>query len=278
MNNEFNQENSQNNKHGSRSSTLKFYSDKNCYLRYTCQSAGVFAILCLALFFIRGFSTSFSFHAYHLLLIPAGIYVGILSAILIHTAAHGSFKPRWLCRLTGEACATLQLYGFFGWKKAHVIHHAFSDDPINDPHPPGVLAYWKFARSMKESLVRVTDKFYYEQFGDTPEMKKIAKIEAIIRPGVVVLRVLFWYLLLGSEGFVFFFIPAHLAVVFFFIHFNYATHRPQADGTTEILNLSGGMYYRTMNFLFAGTYFHKNHHLKPYKFNPQHSELSTKRY
>lgn len=82
------------------------------------------------------------------------------------------------------------------------------------------------------------------------------------------MRLLFWFLLLGPVLFLAFYLPSFVTVALVNAHFNYATHRPREDGTVEILNLNHNFLYHFLNFCGHGFYFHKNHHLKPWLFNP----------
>jgi hypothetical protein len=54
-----------------------------------------------------------------------------------------------------------------------------------------------------------------------------------------------------------------------YIHFNYFTHQPNADGDMEVLNLNHNFYYKLMNATMAGIYYHKNHHRKASLFDPR---------
>jgi len=64
------------------------------------------------------------------------------------------------------------------------------------------------------------------------------------------------------------YIPSYLSMTLFFAHFNYYTHRPRGKDSVEILNLNYNPFYKFLNFLSFGAYFHKNHHRKPSLFNP----------
>lgn len=62
--------------------------------------------------------------------------------------------------------------------------------------------------------------------------------------------------------------PAYLTNVLVFAHINFATHKTNADGSTEIINLNHNMWYKTVNFFGSGVYFHKNHHVRPNLYDP----------
>lgn len=232
------------------------------------MSGIVFFCLLLVLVPLRGISGEISFSFNRLLLVPVGLYVGVLSCVLIHNASHGASRPLWLNRFVGEICAAFQLYGFLGESCAHDAPH-LPDDPVRDPHPPAGLTYWAYLRGMQASLVKCTDQFYFEQFGRSEEILAIVKQRGTTAAGCrrstpsILVRVF------GAECFCFFYIPAYAAVFFFFTHFNYITHRPRNDGSVEILDIDDGLYYKIMNRIAAGTYFHKTHHLKPKVFDPR---------
>ena len=52
-------------------------------------------------------------------------------------------------------------------------------------------------------------------------------------------------------------------------HVNYYTHRELANGEVQILDLDEGIYFRIMNVMTFGTYFHRTHHVIPQVNNPQ---------
>src|SRR6266487_589177 len=78
-------------------------------------SSGILFLGLLGLFYGSRFSL------WHLGLIPLGVYLGLLSAMLMHNAAHGNIRPAWLNRLLGEICGVHQLPGFPGWHITHLL-------------------------------------------------------------------------------------------------------------------------------------------------------------
>ncbi|MES3037740.1 MAG: hypothetical protein V4736_07530, partial [Bdellovibrionota bacterium] len=81
------------------------------------------------------------------------------------------------------------------------------------------------------------------------------------------MRLGFWLLLLKPEAFTFFFSTSLVFKMFHWAWFNWSTHRPVAEGVA-IQNHNHG-FYRVMNLLAFGLYFHKNHHLQASLFDPR---------
>lgn len=209
-----------------------------------------------------------------ILLIPLGLYCGTLSAAIMHNSSHNSIYPKWTNRIWGEFCGILQISGFAGWYVAHMLHHGNPDHPEKDPHPPGELTFIQFANSMGTMMKKaLTDKFFY-QMGDTNLTRQIWLWVAILSPVNRFLRVFFILLLLGPSGFIFFYVPFKLANTLIYADFNYRTHRPQDSGGYEIININHNGWYKFLNMISCGSYFHKNHHKSPTLFNPKN--MATK--
>jgi stearoyl-CoA desaturase (delta-9 desaturase) len=194
--------------------------------------------------------------------------LGILSAVLMHNAAHGQLRPLWMNRLVGELCALHQLYGFAGWQIPHLFHHRYPDEPGRDPHPPGTLPFWPFLFGMRRTLRQCVGDEYFRLWKDWPGAERAWTTLKVFATCGMGLRLAFWALLLGPALFLTLFLPSYITNVLFFAHFNYFTHRPTAGGAVEILNLNHNLYYRIVNKVFFGVYFHKNHHEHPGLFNP----------
>jgi fatty-acid desaturase len=257
----------------------QFGTDPYFFLRYYAT--------CLILFFVLdvGLLVFYQSNPLHLpyahwqwLLIPVGCYLGGLSAVFIHNATHGSFRPRWLNRVIGEITGHHQLYGFLGWRTSHIIHHRYPDDPDRDPHPSLHLCYSEFSKRMRTSLSRVLTKNYFDVWPNDRKHRRIWKLKNFCGFGGMLMRLAFWYLLLGPSLFVFLYLPSYAFNYFFFTHFNYFTHRPSPtkNGTFEVHNLDHGPYYTIMNLTHFGIYFHKNHHVKPFLFNPRSLDRKAK--
>jgi len=252
---------------------IRKFSQDSCYfLKYYAWSAVLFSIIDVSLLMLWDKNPlHVALSPIYLVFIPFGLYLGGLSAVYIHNAAHGSFRPRWLNRVAGELAGTHQLYGFVGWRTAHIIHHHYPDDQERDPHPPLNLSFWEFSYGMRSQLQKVLTNSYFDIWGRS-ESQRIWKIKNLCGYFGMAVRLVFWFLLLGPSVFVLLYVPSYIFNYFFFSHFNYYTHRldPNSrEGQFEVLNLSDGYYYRLTNLIFFGIYHHRTHHSKPYLFNPQ---------
>jgi hypothetical protein len=77
-----------------------------------------------------------------------------------------------------------------------------------------------------------------------------------------------WYLILGTEAFLFLFVPAQALGWLHVAHFNWATHNAMSkDGDYKPVNLDHGLYWFGNRVLF-GLYMHANHHKRANIFNP----------
>jgi len=230
-------------------------------------------------FVLMGATVFFNLAEYslwHLALIPLGVYVGFNSGFLMHNATHGSIRPVWLNRVIGEFFGLHQLMGFPGWAVVHLLHHLHPDDPKRDPHSPENLTFWEFLHQMGVGMVRVFTEDYFMVWGTGLKYKRIWRGIQIISPFVRYFRALFLLLLFGPIGFVFFYIPSKITTVLSLAHFNYYTHRPLGKDQFQILNLNHNFIYKFLNIMICGTYFHKNHHLKPFLFNPRYLKDDNK--
>lgn len=211
----------------------------------------------------------FSLSLLDVLWIPLGIVVGLQSAYLMHNAAHGNIRPKWLNRLVGEICGMQQLMGFPAWAVPHVIHHQYPDDPAKDPHPPEHLPFLQFLSQMGSFMGRIVQRNYLDQWGDNASTRRDWKLTGHTSTLSRFTRSAFLLLLLGPKVFVLCFMVSKVVNAVWYAHFNYYTHRPTADGKMEILNLDHNWYYRLINATMAGVYYHKNHHFKPILFDPR---------
>jgi stearoyl-CoA desaturase (delta-9 desaturase) len=200
------------------------------------------------------------------LLIFAGFCLTMTATATLHGAAHKSIKPKWLARPIGEISALFQLSGFAEWTVVHVFHHVFTDEPELDPHPPKGKTYWQYVRDMRTQVGGVTTNHYLKQWGKTEESIKnwtrYIKFTRISQS----FRVLFWLSLLDMKTFVFLFSTSVVIKMFHMAWFNYATHVTEGDGV-KIINLDHGIFYKFVNFIAFGLYFHGNHHTNPSLFD-----------
>jgi len=246
----------------------RFYTDRYFLPRYFLSCLLFSACLCLVLYSVHSPNFyEFHFALWNLALIPLGIYVGGLSVIWIHNATHGSFRK--FNSFFGHLAGMHQLWGFTNWKLMHFIHHQYSDDPNMDPHPPRGLSFWQYCKSMASySIAKINDR-YFEQWGKTPYSALVVNSTFIVFLLLGAVNLLFWYLLLGPEWFLFFYLPSYFFNQFFFMHINYFAHPKDKDtGLSKPGNLNHNFYYKLANALWFGIYYHGNHHRYPMAFNP----------
>lgn len=250
----------------------KFYADRTLHLRSFTINFIAVSVSCLILYQYH----SPAFYAWHfatwqLLLVPLGIYAGGISAVFIHNATHHSFPKMWLNELCGYLSGLHQLWGYMGWKLIHLVHHQYSDNADMDPHPPKDRTFWQFARVMfLESSAKISER-YREHWGTNTLTKVLHKGVLVMFFGLTMASLLFWYLLLGPMGFVFFYIPSYIANHLLFVDINYSAHpKDAATGDTKAANLNHNWYYKIANAIWFGIYFHGNHHRKPALFNPRY--------
>lgn len=204
---------------------------------------------------------------WHFLLVPLGVYFGMLSVPLIHNAAHANFRPRALNRPLGELLSLHLLSGFPGFVILHLMHHRHADDPEKDPHPNHGLTYWGFLNGLKISLRAAFRRLHAEHWKDDERAARALRFVGVALPLNRVLRALLILVVFGPVGFTFFYVPSFLANQLTYAHINYFSHVEQPDGSVRIVNLDHGVY-RWLNRLLFGIYFHGNHHRHCSRFNP----------
>lgn len=204
------------------------------------------------------------------MLVLVAVYVGHLTAVFIHNAAHKNFKPYWLNEVIGEICALQQLSaGLLVFRFIHSQHHAFPDDPLADPHPPKGYTFWQFIDVARLLIGRRLEEIYLKNWGNSTDSRKRCKQQNVLLLASRFTKTLFVFSLLGPKLFVLLFLPSYISNVFLFAAFNYFTHRELPDGSVEVRNLAGNPYYDLCNRILFGVMYHKNHHIKPRAFNPQ---------
>lgn len=60
-----------------------------------------------------------------------------------------------------------------------------------------------------------------------------------------------------------------MSYFFGFAHLNYISHQPDDSGEVVVKNHDGTVFYKIMNIITSGGYYHKNHHLYPRFYNPK---------
>lgn len=210
-----------------------------------------------------------------LLLVPAGIVCGTMAAAVAHNAAHGTCRPRALNNLWGEFAGLLQLTGFRAWAVTHILHHASPDHPERDAHPPGHLGFLAYVNGMNVQAKANYMQKHFEVFGKTPQAERRFALLLPLLPLLRYLRALLLMLVLGPVGFALFYLPLYIADTTMFMDVNHRTHRPTADGGFEVLNLNHNAWFRLLNAISFGSYFHKNHHRNPHVFDPRKLRQTT---
>lgn len=257
-----------------------FYSDRYYHIKSFAVHA-VFAVLLCVLLYNWHDSSFYEFQFSPLravLYIVLGIYWGGLSAVFIHNATHNSFPNKFLNEICGQIAGIHQLWGFMGWKVIHLFHHQYSDRNDRDPHSPKGKTFGQFLKGMFFLSSRSISERYREHWGLNTKTK-------ILHTGVLVLfhimavsYLLFWYLLLGTEGFLFFYIPSLAFNHWFFAYINYYCHPVDpVTGDTAAANLDETLHQKLVNFLWFGIYYHGNHHKRPQLFNPKYMVASAPR-
>lgn len=249
---------------------MNFYrKDPNYFLSYFLMNIAVFAPLCGVLFLLRSDLLSFPMTYLDLLLLPAGIIFGLIVATAFHNASHGNVGPHWFNTLVGEFCGAYTLDGMRNFRVGHMLHHIHADDPKFDPHPPHGLSFFEFIKTSKDRTIEVLINCYFKYHGETDASRKNIERQILTYKIGVVLKIVFWFLLFGPVGFVLFFIPSYLSYFLGFAHLNYISHQPDETGEVVVKNHDGTLFFKIMNVITSGGYYHKNHHLYPRFYNPK---------
>lgn len=257
----------------------QFYTDRYLHIRSFCLHIAVVGVACALLYRLhdQAFYT-YHFALWHLALIPLGLWLGGVSAVFIHNATHNSFPSLWLNEAMGYLSGVHQLWGFTGWKLIHLVHHQYSDNHDMDPHPPKGRSFWQFAKVMFVESSRKISERYREHWGQNRTTERMQKLVLIVFPIMAAVNLLFWYLLLGPAGFVFFYIPSYISNHLLFVDVNYTAHpKDPASGETKAANLNHNLYYKLANLMWFGIYFHGNHHRRPLLFNPRYMQITPRR-
>jgi fatty acid desaturase len=209
----------------------------------------------------------------YLLFIPVALLFGIQVPTLMHNCVHGNLKSKTLNFIIGEMACFFVLMGMGIISINHTLHHAHSDSHM-DPHNPADKSFLLFFFTSLLSGVGIIESKYYQFHGKSTKTIFLFKSSIAMHFLGIFLRLALWFLILGPNIFVSFFIPAFLFYVFVFSHVNYVTHSTDESGETQILNMDSNLYYNFINFIGSGIYFHKNHHINPKIFNPKYQRIS----
>lgn len=148
-----------------------------------------------------------------------------------------------------------------------MLHHQFSDEELDPVNPKG-MNFLLFLSAPMRYMIKTTKQYLFMIHASFPRYNYIMQAQTVVFHINLILRVSFWYLLLGQDLFIWFYIPTLLTNFAIYAHINYVCHRDHADGSVEVVNLNHNLYYRIANVLTFGGYFHKNHHQKLSSFNP----------
>lgn len=224
-------------------------------------------LLVVALIAVRGLDTSLDLRAWHLALTPLSVFLGVMVPVFMHNCTHGNFRSRFVDDVLGELAAQCCLSTLSIIRVNHVLHHAFHDT-AKDPHPPGQQSFWRFFLTCQVSGSDLIEQRFLAFHGDTAANRRLFTLNRVLHYGAQPLRAVFFYLLAGPELFVTLLAPSFLVFSFGFAHVNYKTHASTASGETELLNKNDTLYYKFVNAIGSGIYFHANHHRAPRLLNP----------
>jgi fatty acid desaturase len=248
-----------------------FKKDRNFLLKSFFLNALVFGTLnfCLAFYVKREQGINLSTLALPLILL--GLIMGLISATAFHNASHYNIKPRLLNWIIGELTASFSLEDMRCFRVGHMLHHMHSDDPDLDPHPPGNLSFLEFIAVSRQKTITCIANQYYKFHGKSLSSERNVSAQIFVFHIAAVMKLIFWFLLFGPFGFLFFYIPTYLAYFFGFAHLNYISHKEEAGETVH--NHNETLFYRVMNVLTSGGYYHKSHHQYPKLYNPRKARM-----
>lgn len=209
-----------------------------------------------------------SLHWAHLFLIPFAFAFGLQIPVALHNAVHFNIKPRLLNEIIGELCGFFVLFGMAPFRISHVLHHANADDEHLDPHPPMGKSFLYFLATTQMNSIRVIANQYFAVHGKSRKTFAIMALQMPVYYVGLLSRLYIWWQVLGPTYFFAFYVPAYLTNLVVFAHINWATHQTLPSGEVVIVNLNHNLYYKTVNLIGAGAYFHLNHHLRPGLYNP----------
>ena len=212
-----------------------------------------------------GFDLNFSNFPFSLL--PLAFVFGIKIPTLMHNCVHENLRGFNL--IVGELTSFFVLMGFGIISINHTFHHAFSDSDM-DPHSPEGKNFLQFFFTALISGAEIIEEKFFEFHGRNQKNFLYFKAIYFLHYLGITLRVILWYQILGKELFIYFYVPAFISYLFAFAHINYITHRHNENGEAEILNKNSNLWYKLVNFLGDGVYYHKNHHIKPGAYNPKY--------
>lgn len=234
----------------------------------------VFVSLNIYLFTTKKLHYDFTFYLYDLLIFLAAIIFRFLISSFLHNCSHENTGGKILNYLIGEFCGAWVMYGYRNFVLIHILHHKYTDNHF-DPVTPEGMTFVKFLLAPMRYMIKSATGFLDSKHSDKKNYKVAKNIQEIIFHLNLILRLVFWFLILGPKYFTIFYIPSVISNIFIFAHINYACHRNNEFGEVEIVNLDNNLYFQIANFITMGGYYHKNHHINQKLFNP--TNLKTQR-
>ncbi|MFZ4715207.1 MAG: fatty acid desaturase [Bacteriovoracaceae bacterium] len=247
----------------------KFILNQYFLLRYSLAHTVVLSLISWVIFKNHHYSSSLVFKLEYFLFLPFSILIGIQVPVLMHNCMHANFKSPLTNFILGELSGFFALMSLGILRINHMLHHAYSDTD-HDPHNPSKKSFIIFFFISQFTGIEIVQEKYFEFHGKDFKRQLIFKFNIVLHFIGHVLRLLVWFLILGPNLFVFFYLPAFLVYSLAFAHVNYITHSIDKKGNVEILNKNDNLYYKFINLVGSGVYFHKNHHLSPRLINPMH--------
>ncbi|WP_413576682.1 fatty acid desaturase [Bdellovibrio sp. HCB290] len=214
------------------------------------------------------------FAATDLLWILAGLLVTFPTSSIMHSAAHGSYRPRFLNRFLGEVMGFWHNLSIDIWAVVHFYHHKHTDIPNLDPHPALGHTYMGFLDASGKSFGAAFTHHFFDCHGKGDKAMRAFQLTILnfkVRSPIVSL---IWFLLLGPKAFVFFYGTNIVFKRYHYAWFNWATHRKTGD-EVQVLNLNHGIY-KFVNLISWNLYYHGNHHLYPFLINPKNLPQQAK--
>lgn len=234
----------------------------NYFFTHTVSLVGMISLF---VYFDLGLDANFGHIPWYLL--PFAFAFGVKVPTIMHNCMHENL-PKFNF-IIGELTSFFVLMGFGIVSINHTFHHAFSDSEM-DPHSPEGKSFFKFFLTALLSGAEIIEKKFLEFHGNNERNKLYFKAIYFLHYLGIILRITLWYFLLGEELFFYFYIPAFFSYLFAFAHVNFITHRQDDNGNAVILNKDSNLWYRLINMLGDGVYYHKNHHINPGAYNPKY--------
>lgn len=192
----------------------------------------------------------------------------------MHNAVHDNFSR--FNRAIGELSSQFILLSFGIVCINHTAHHT-NPDSAKDPHSPIGKSFIYYLFTCLHSGVDVLRNEYCKNHGEGLYSKLLFNLCAIAHFAGIPLRLAAWYFLLGPELALFLYLPALGVFYVTFAHVNYVTHGLGTDGKPVIFNMDSNLWYKFVNYVGDGIYYHKNHHANPNLYNPKQYQLMRTR-